>query len=354
MEDKKKQKLISIIKKVQDGYLDVNDIFDDVNDFLDLIEKENLLDYIDPFDHNFSDYQNKILLKKIKNDSKYLDTIISQGHFDDVEITDGNYFLIADADQLTGFFDTGRDLSDEFLEELISGEMNIYEYYNYSNLTDNVYRDVYENLDKKNQSLIIKKIKNLLKDGVLDVTSKTPKLFEKILDEQNSDTGTIEMNEQVIERIINDEDSIEYLIEYHFDDLKNELSDIYEDCFISTLYNEWYNQVMTSMEGYIIDDSKKYSHATKIMGYSQGKQTQNIKYRDKYLATNTIKEIILEFLTTFEDYRDTTIEYYGSVKNILDYLIYRGVRNSIEVGKFEDYPKNYRKLIFCINKSIDS
>lgn len=353
MEDKKKQKLISIIKKIQDGYLDVNDIFDDVNDFLELIKKENLLDYIDPFDHNWSDYQNKILLKKIKNDPKYLDIIISQGHFDDVEITDGNYFLIADANQLTGFFNTGRDLSDEFLEELISGEMNIYEYFNYSILNDNVYSDVYENLDKKNQSLIIKKIKNLLKDAVLDVTSRTPKLFEKILDEQNSDTGTIEMNEEVIERIINDEESIEYLIKYHFDDLKNELSYIYEDCFISTLYNEWYDQVMTSMEGYIIDDSKKYSHATKIMGYSQGKQTQNIKYRDKYLATNTIKEIILEFLTTFEDYPDATIEYYGSVKNILDYLIYRGIRNSIEVGKFEDYP-NYRKLIFCINKSIDS
>lgn len=352
MEDKKKQKLISVIKKIQDGYLDINDIFDEVNDFLELIEKENLLDYIDPFDHNWSDYQNKILLKKIKNNPKYLDKVVSEGNLGDVEIMDGNYFLIADADQLTDIFYTGRDLSDEFLEELISGEMDVYQYFNYSNLTENVYSDVYENLNEKNQSLIIEKIKNLLKDGVLDVTSRTPKLFEKILDEQNSDTGTIEMNEEVIERIINDEESIEYLIEDYFDDLKNDLYGIFENCFLSTLYDEWYSKVMTSMEGYIIDDSKKYSHATKIMGYSQGKQTENIKYRDKYLATNTIKEIILEFLTTFEDSNDT-IEYYGSIKQILDYLIYKGIRDRIDVGTFNDYP-DHRRLIFCINNTIES
>ena len=83
--------------------------------------------------------------------------------------------LDIDDEDLAGFFNTYRDdISNEGIASIISGEHE----FDYWEVTNDEYGDVYESLTPEHKKIVDDKIRSELTNiGKLDINSKTPDLF---------------------------------------------------------------------------------------------------------------------------------------------------------------------------------
>jgi hypothetical protein len=350
---RQQEKLLSVLNKFEEGTIDISFLDDSVgglDNFLKLLSKNNLLSYIDPFSINWDDYQNQLFYSFYQNDKSFVWTIVDKLISDVVKIGDDYYFDTSTSD-LAGFFETNyrSEISRTGIEDILSGEHNM----DFWDVTDNVYRDVYDELTNENKQLVRERIALDLKD--IKTIGTDTELLEEIAQEQGRDD--VELTDEVISRILQDDETIEFLInkELDLDDVRSELYSLYSGCYSGILNDEWYDSLMSELVGFVIDDTRRDEYSYKKQVWDKDKdRVEKTFYGTRYKATKCIYEVVSEWLEENKNceggYCDT-IEYFGSYDRLLADLIDDGVRDSLRVPRLDDYP-DHRKVNSCVNGNI--
>ena len=154
------------------------DMFGSIENILKFFHRKDLLQYIDPFDTDVEDYQLEILnyLLNIVNDKETLEKCVAQLS-DVIPKDDGYYIKIGDREDLADlFYGGGRDTSARDVTKAVLGEDNDM-WDRWGNTTDDIYRDVVEELNPENIEQLKKHMLNVLTNWKIEVDDDTPDLF---------------------------------------------------------------------------------------------------------------------------------------------------------------------------------
>ena len=345
----KEERFLDIINDIENGDLDI-DVFGGIENLLSIIKEDDMLHLINPDAQVWSDYQNQLFYAFYQKDNSFVWKIVDTYLSDVVKIGDDYYFDTSTGD-LAGFFDTNyrSEISRTGIESILSGEYDM----NFYDVTDDVYRDVYDELTNENKQLVKERIALDLKD--IKTIGTDTELLEEIAQEQGREN--VELTDEVISRILSDNDTLEYLInkELDLDDVRSELYSLYSGCYSGILSDEWHDSLMSELVGFVIDDTRRDEYSYKKQVWDKDKdRVEKTFYGTRYKATKCIYEVVSEWLEENKNceggYCDT-IEYFGSYDRLLADLIDDGVRDLLRVPRLDDYP-DHRKVNSCVNGNI--
>lgn len=229
--------------------------FDSMENILKFFHKKNLLKYVDPFDTNVEDYQLEILnyLLNVVNDKKTLEYCVAQ--LSDVIPQDGVYYIrVRDREDFAELFNnSGRNTSARDVAKAVLGEDNdMFE--RWGNTTDDIYRDVVEELNPENIELLKKYILSRLTNSEIEIDDETPNLFNNY-----SEDGVFYLTPDNVGNVIGDRESFMYLIDNDYlDDLSGELYSIHSNAYNSAYETELYNDVTRELETFFDMKSAKW------------------------------------------------------------------------------------------------
>jgi len=219
-------------------------IFGSMEQILTFFQKQKMLDDIDPFDDELSDYQLEILnfnLNVLK-DKETLRVCVSK--LDDIVIKDDGYYLyVKDREDLAElFYGGGRDTSARDVAKMVLGEDMDWD--RWGNTTDDIYRDVIEELNPANIELLKKHMLDVLTNWKIEIDDLTPDLFNNY-----SEDGIFYLTPENVGDVIGNEESFMYLIDNDYlGDLSGDLYGIHSNAYNSAYETEIYNSVMNELE----------------------------------------------------------------------------------------------------------
>jgi hypothetical protein len=223
---------------------DLLKIFGSMEQILTFFKKQNILDDIDPFDDELSDYQLEILnfnLNVLK-DKETLRVCVSK--LDDIVTKDDGYYLyVKDREDLAElFYGGGRDTSARDVAKIVLGEDDMWD--RWGNTTDDVYRDVIEELNPANIELLKKHMLDVLTNLKIEIDDETPDLFNNY-----SEDGIFYLTPENVGDVIGNEESFMYLIDNDYlGDLSGDLYGIHSNAYNSAYETEVDNSVMNELE----------------------------------------------------------------------------------------------------------
>jgi hypothetical protein len=222
-------------------------IFGSYDVWFRLLKKRGLLDEIDP--HNTSDHevwQNEYLLWLYESDKEsYYKWVVR--FLEDVIFENGKPYLeISERGDLSKLFCDGNryDFSRDTIESILTGDGDVFE--RYWDTTDNVYRDVIEELTPENNKTLSEHIVTELKGK--KIFPETTEL-ELIASEQGH-PEYFEINSENVMRIIKDEDSMKELLGDQLSELRGTLYSIHSSAYNSAYEEEVYNDVWDELSNY--------------------------------------------------------------------------------------------------------
>ena len=215
------------IEMFNDGDLDVKKYFNDYSTWFSILKKRGLMGEIDPKGRDSEVWQNEYLLWLYDNDKenyyKWVPSLL-----DDIVIENGQVYLeVSDRGDLAQLFCDGHryDLSRSTIEQILGNDPDVFE--PYWDTTENVYRDVIEELtpenDKRLQEYIVENLKGK------QISPETSEL-EDIATEQGH-PEYVEVNMENVKRIIDDEETMNHLFSDELSDLKSELYSIHSSSY---------------------------------------------------------------------------------------------------------------------------
>lgn len=295
-----------IIEKFNNNDLDVEKYFNDHNTFFTILKKRGLMGEIDPSGSDGSEYwQNEYLLWLYENDRENYYKWI-QSLLNDVVIEDGKAYLqITDRGDLAKLFckNDRNGLSRDTIEEMLDGNSDWEPYYN---TTDNVYRDVIEELTPENDKRLQEYIVNALEG--LQISPETSEL-ELIASEQGH-PEYVEVNMENVKRIIDDEETMMELLNNQLGDLKSELYSIHSSSYNSAYEDDIWSSIWHELQDYVIGPGE---WLTKPHPYKKNTEIQYNK-----LPLTSFETDINDYLHNSKGYgRTGTLEYHGSFIDIM-------------------------------------
>ena len=296
-----------IIEKFNNGDLEVEQYFNDYETFFSILKKRGLMSEIDP--RNATDgeqWQNEYLIWLYHNEkdafNKWVLSLV-----DDVVYKDGVYYLdVDDRSELSKLFcDGGRnDMSRDTIESILSGESDWDHYYN---TTDNVYRDVIEELNDDNLKRLSKYIvENLEGKGIEPETD----ILSEIAEEQGN-PEQVYITFDNVTKVINSEETMDYLFKDELADLKSELYSIHSNSYNSAYEDEVWKSVMNELGTYFVGYGEFVSRPHK---YKKDTTVQNF-----IIPIANFESDIVGFLTDGKGYGSSgTLEYWGSYLGMME------------------------------------
>jgi hypothetical protein len=253
---------------------DLLKIFGSMEQILTFFQKQNILNDIDPFDDNLSDYQLEILnyLLNVLNDKETLRVCISK--LDDITIKDDGYYLeIKDREDLAElFYSGGRDTSARDVAKMVLGEDDVWD--RWGNTTDDVYRDVIEELNPANIELLKKHMLDVLTNWKIEIDDETPDLFNNY-----SEDGIFYLTTENVGDVIGDEESFMYLIDNDYlDDLESDLANVHSNAYNSAYETEIYNDVTSELETFFDMKSAKWEASPSFKGSQKLTEFYYVKF----------------------------------------------------------------------------
>lgn len=327
------------IEKINDGDIDeLLPFFGSFENLANVLIKKDLIDLINIFDESLRDYQNQFLYYLLQNDKyrkKYLSDLI--GEIVDVHEEGDNYFFIfddmEDLAELFQSYSSHRDASPYDIAELVLKE----DYWEpFWNTTDNIYRDVIEELNDGNLNYLKQKIVKELKGDKIYITSNTPELFE-VFEIQDGDEHYIIVDNQNISDIIKDEESTDYLLDNYLQDIRSDLYSLHSNSYNNAYNSEYYEKVWRELSEYFNPESTEWIKATP-------KSKTRIK-----IKINDVESILDKWVETYRGY-DNLIGEHGYFLGILTKLM---GDDELEYLNFRiiDYPDS-RRVDKNINESF--
>lgn len=346
----RQKKILNILKNIELGEIDYDYLghaVGGVSKFIDLLDKENLINYLDPLNIVWDDHQNYLLYKRVEQDPSYIWTVVNS--LSDIVKIGDTYYFDTTGDELASFFNTGRnDISQESIEQIIEGN---YEFGGWD-VTDDEYRDVYEQLKPENKKLVDVRIREeLTEKGALDIESK---LLEKIGLEQGR--GYVTLDDNIITRILQDDETMRHVINRELDDVRSDLYSIYSSCYSDILTDSWYGDIMSELVGEVIDNAtfEEYSFNRNVYNKQTGKSEQRTKYARRYPVTDCVFSLVKDWIYEYKDstWNDDAINYHGSYSSLLEAAMNSSLRSELRVPHLEDYA-DYNQVSRCINENIN-
>jgi len=293
-------KVDKIIADYNNGQIDdiIEGVFnDDVNLFYQYIDKKGRFDDLHYDTEDTEDYNNYFLyFLANKNPEKFLD--ITTDSFGDVFKTeDGEYYIgTSDYSDIAKLFCENRySLSPKSVETILDGEDSV-QWSDYT--TDDLYRDVIEDLTPENLQLLFEAI---IREQKI-ITADT-ELLEEIAEEQDNN-GNLELNSENLSRIFRDEESAKSILnqlEEQGSEIKSNLYFIHESAYNDAYHSEVYDNIMDALEEYF-GSKPEYVYPTE----ERKKGYVKIKL-DKTNFFNYLKDFIYEN----RKYPQTNFDYYG-------------------------------------------
>jgi hypothetical protein len=282
-------------------------IFGSYDVWFRLLKKRGLLDEIDP--HNTSDHevwQNEYLLWLYESDKEsYYKWVVR--FLEDVIFENGKPYLeISERGDLSKLFCDGNryDFSRDTIESILTGDGDVFE--RYWDTTDNVYRDVIEELTPENNKTLSEHIVTELKGK--KIFPETTEL-ELIASEQGH-PEYFEINSENVMRIIKDEDSMKELLGDQLSELRGTLYSIHSSAYNSAYEEEVYNDVWDELSNYFEGTGEWVSQP-----HPYKKNTEIQYFR---VPIRNFESDVNNYLYNNKGYGNSgTLEYHGSYIDIM-------------------------------------
>lgn len=295
-----------IIEKFNNNDLDVEKYFNDYETFFNMLKKRGLMGEIDPNGADGNEYwQNEYLLWLYDNDKENYYKWI-QSLLNDVVIENGKAYLeVHDRGDLARLFckNDRNGLSRDTIESILDGNSDWEPYWN---TTEDVYRDVIEELTPENDKRLQEYIVNALEG--LQISPETSEL-ELIASEQGH-PEYVEVNMENVKRIIDDEETMKELLNNQLGDLKSELYSIHSSSYNSAYEEEIWSSIWHELKDYVIGPGE---WLTKPHPYKKNTEIQYNK-----LPLTSFETDINDYLYNNKGYGNSgTLEYHGSFISIM-------------------------------------
>jgi len=314
-----------ILRKGLIDELDLSNIpYDNVPSFNFLVKTKIL----DKFDYRSIPeiLENDFLLYKIQQDPEVWLEWITEKMLSDVQKrSDGYYLRLKDDTELAKLFDdSGRDVTAKDVAERVLGEDYYEDFYD---STDDVYRDVIEELDVEN----VIKLKNHIFREIGNVEFSLEKydseFFEGLSEEQGTE-GYFIIKEENLDELIKNEEAMKQLLDDDLSELKSELYNIHNNAYNSAYQSEIYGLIWSELDihfvGRVIDEQTKIGETTKWVQYVKIRNLQgNV---EKFLSNRLGSE-----------YSEDKLDYEGSYTTMMKRLMDDGEYDWLDF-RIPDYP----------------
>ena len=293
-----------LIERFNNGDLDVEGYFNDYKTFFNILKKRGFMSQVDPEAPNSEEWQNEYLIWLHSNDKEKFNLYVEK-FLGDVEIVNGTPYLILDSQgELSKLFCRGHrnNIDQDTVESILSGEHEM-DYYNDS--TDDVYRDVVQELTKEN----LKRLKEYIVESLKGQQIPThTEVLESIAKSQGNDYTTVD--ETNIDEIVDDEETMNQLMKDELGELKSELYSIHSGAYNTAYEDDLYDSIWSKLEEFFQGPGEWFSRPHT---YKKDTEVQKFKVPIHNLYSN-----ILEYLENNKGYSNGNLEYHGSYLGILD------------------------------------
>jgi len=295
-----------IIERFNNNNFEVERYFNDYETFFNMLKKRGRMGDIDPNNaDNGGDWQNEYLLWLYDNDKKnyykWIQTLLN-----DVVIENGKAYLeLSDRGDLARLFckNDRNGLDRDTIESVLNGDNDWEPYWD---TTDNVYRDVIEELTPENDKRLCEYIVDTLKGQ--QISAETEEL-ELIATEQGH-PEYVEVNSENVKRIVDDEESMKELLNGPLDHLKSELYSIHSSSYNSAYEDDVYRSIWYELQDYVVGPGE---WITKPHPYKKNTEIQYNK-----LPLTAFEQDINDYLHNNKGYGNSgTLEYHGSFISIM-------------------------------------
>ena len=326
-----------IVEKFNNGDTDILKYFDNsIEDFFTFLKNKGLMGEIDPKNATGGEYwQNQYILWLYDNDRenyyKWVENLLC-----DIEVdpnTKTVYWIGERGDLASLFCDGNRyDISQDTIETILSGEGDAFE--PYWDTTDNVYRDVIDELNEKN----IERLKEvMIKDLSGKKLSPETDVMETIATNQGHPEYW-EINSENVASIIDDEESMNELLDDELRGLKTELYSIHQNSYNQAYESDVWDEIWSELETYFAGKGEWI-----YTKHPYKKDTQVEKYK---VQVNDFEGLVNDYLYNNQDYGNSgTLEYHGGLVEII-----KVDKDCLSV-RIPDYP-DFKKLDANINENF--
>ena len=290
--------LEKIIDNFNNNEYDITSYFGGYKTFFNFLNKRGLISKVDIYN---PEYQNHYLMWLHDEDFKQFNKFVVNILSDLVMDEDGKIYLdIADRSELSELFCTrGKNtLSIAQVANLLRGDSEYW--FDYS--TNDIYRDVISELNPKNMKILEQHIVDSLKN--VEVEPKTELLRE--LSKEQGSADLVKINSSIISDIIDDEDTINYLLENYLDELNGNLNSLHSQAYTIAYEDQMHSAVMNELQEYFDGYGEFYSRP-----HSFKKNTMTERFRIP-VASN-FNDIIMDYLDQGKNSLSRgSLEYFGS------------------------------------------
>lgn len=315
------------IEEFNSGDLDFLSAFNnDIELFVEFITNKGLIKYLKFSDQFTSEIENKVLKAFIEHHKQgFIDYVLEVLH--DVKYQNGMFYLVTEQIELVELFGENRNsLSISTIRTILDGE-GFFEWFD--NTTDDVYRDVIEELNKKNLEEFYNLIIFKLKDTPIETHTE---LLESIAESQGHPEYVI-VDKENIKSIVDDNESIMEIIDSDLNDMGSDLKNLHFNSYNNAMESTLYNQVWISLGEFFVTKEKQWVSVPFYTGPPEARKVartvENIK-----IPIRNFESTIIEFI----DYSDTTLSYWGSFLSVLSETL-KDSSALLKVYPY-DYPDN--------------
>lgn len=301
----KKNAALRLLNKFKEGdFEDIELFFGSFERFYDFLKKNNIHNELTLKEIPDDNYNHYAFLLFQDNPDKVIDYIVNNTLTDVYKRGDGYYLRLRDREEISEFFKDSRYENTRDLVKSIMGEDWWEPYYD---TTDDVYRDVIEELNPENLQHLKQRIIDELNNVSIEINGKASEEMELIASEQGHDDHFFVTSEN-IDRVVDDEETMEYLLKYEIDDIRNDLYNLHSSAYNTAYTDEIWEDVMNEISTYF--EPKFHTETVKV-----GEKTRY----DEYIKIKDLHQIIYDYLDNYKEshYNDDLMEYHGSFTGIL-------------------------------------
>jgi len=295
-----------IIEKFNNNDFDVERYFNDYETFFNMLKKRGRMGEIDPNNAvDGGDWQNEYLLWLYDNDKKnyykWIQTLLN-----DVVIENEKAYLeLSDRGDLARLFckNDRNGLSRDTIEEILNGESSWEPFWN---TTEDLYRDVIEELTPENDKRLCEYIVDTLKGQLIPAETEELQLIAT----EQGHPEYVDVNSENVKRIVDDEESMNELLDGPLEHLKSELYSIHSSSYNSAYEDDIYRSIWYELQDYVIGPGE---WITKPHPYKKNTEIQYTR-----LPLTAFEADINNYLHNNKGYGNTgTLEYHGSFISIM-------------------------------------
>lgn len=301
-----KKSVEDIVELFNDGKLDVKSYFGDYETFFSFLDKSGGLHLVDPVNGPDADvWENEYLLWQFEHDKPgFLRNVIRI--LGDVELENGRVYLVGDdLGELSKLFcDRYRNtISIETITTILNGE---YDSDFYSSTTEDVYRDVIEELTPKNMQRLYDYIVKTLEGQQI---SPETEVLEIIAEEQGH-PEYVTVDAQTVIKIVDDEETMKSLLNDELSDLQSELYSHHSSAYNSAYSDEIYEDILSKLDEYFIMNEREWS--SRPHAYKKNTNVQTFK-----VPINNFEDYVYNYLENNKGYTSGNLSYWGSYLSLL-------------------------------------